>query len=139
VIVPETDAEKAEKKRKIKELAIIQEAIQLSEETGEPLEKVKERLFKKEENVGVVLVTNNVLMAGRGDGINGNGISFKPDDRPLLGPISPYFRHLTRQSLREAQRHYREHERMRPCSKLEVLLCMDACMHAFLFLFLRMA
>lgn len=125
--MPETDEEKEEKKRKEEELKMIAESILIAEETGEPLERIKERLLLNSRsntasntrslnnNSGSLL--NSDINSGN---INGKGISFKPDERPLLGPISPYFRHLTRQSLREAQRHYREHERLRPCSKLEV-------------------
>lgn len=107
----------------------------ISEETKEPLEMVKERLFKASDILVNASSSSLIHNDGGGDGINGKGISFKPDERPLLGPISPYFRHLTRQSLREAQRHYREHERLRPNSKLEVcygcIICMFNAFHCF--------
>mmetsp|Transcript_15480 Transcript_15480/g.20083 ORF Transcript_15480/g.20083 Transcript_15480/m.20083 type:complete len:456 (+) Transcript_15480:44-1411(+) len=128
VVVPVTDAEKLKK---------------LEDEAAAKLETERLNLFQHiEQNGGASNIDNkeqvarlkeiteskadNVHHNPDGGRIGGAGIPVpKPDEKRQLNPISPYHRHLTRQSLRSSQRFYREHERLRPCSKVEISLIRD--------------
>lgn len=127
VQIPVTDAEIQKKIEDEAAAALEKERLDLIQEIedngGASNRKNKDLVSKLKEmtkNDATALPTTN-----GGGRIGGTGISNKPDDNPILNPISPYHRHLSRQSLRAAQRYYREHERLRPCSKLEVSLTKD--------------